>query len=75
MNHAGADANSGFRILQTLFAHVGNLSVGAHACGAPHAPALLTGLSCGIMTCKVQMRPELQHVTCRLHMSSGTLLG
>ena len=35
MNHAGADANSGFRILQTLFAHVGNLSAGTHACSAP----------------------------------------
>lgn len=29
MNHAGADANSGFRILQTVFTHVGNLSAGA----------------------------------------------
>lgn len=30
MNHAGADANSGFRILQAVFTHVGNLSAGAH---------------------------------------------
>ena len=29
MNHAGADANSGFRILHTLLAHVGTLSAGA----------------------------------------------
>lgn len=35
MNHAGADANSGFRILQTLFAHWGNLSAGTHAGSAP----------------------------------------
>ena len=31
MNHAGADANSGFRILHTLLAHVGALSAGARS--------------------------------------------
>jgi len=29
MNHAGADANSGFRILHTLLVHIGTLSAGA----------------------------------------------
>ncbi|KAK9830884.1 hypothetical protein WJX81_001702 [Elliptochloris bilobata] len=44
MNHAGADANSGFRILQTLFAHIGNLSAGKPAVeGAPKATADVLG--------------------------------